>query len=438
MSCISACCRLFVLGVCITALGIFQAVAVAAPAQQPNAIIGLLEAGEYDAARDELRRFLAGRKDTSLHIAHLEGLIARHKGEDAKAVEIFRFILSRQPNFTPSRIELAKTLASEGHFDSASYQLRIIELSSDDPEVRRQATSFGSAIRDQKPLSFSGYFSILPSTNVNRGTGNKTITIGGAKFVINDEGRQQSGVGVAAGGSFRRGFALGDQRQILWSGAVDTKKYQDRQFDETTLSTSVAIAQKLRGFNAEIGLTADHQWRGWQPYMLRYGVFANTAYKLMPLNTLSFGGSLRRQEYDDRFAYRDGWIARGSIAFHHAYTPTLSMMLSANVTAERTTLNHLDHNDLQGQFQINKNWAGGLMTNFFAKAETHHYLGPFPGTTITRNDTLWSLGMTASHRDFSYHGFRPEISYQYTKQISNISFYDYDTHDIGIYLTRNF
>lgn len=46
--------------------------------------------------------------------------------------------------------------------------------------------------------------------------------------------------------------------------------------------------------------------------------------------------------------------------------------------------------------------------------------------------------MTALNRNWSFQGFAPRFSYEYTRQKLNVSFYDYDSHDIDVTLTKLF
>lgn len=400
--------------------------------------IQLVDRGDFDAARATLRQAFAGRPDAPLHFAQLEGLILVKEGQVRAAIDVFRFILSREPNFTPARIELSRALASLGESDAALHQLQLIELGSNDPEVRRQARSFGESVKSQRPYGFSGYVSFLPSTNVNKGSGRKTFTVGGLEFQIDDDSRGQSGWGIGGGGDAYRTFYLDETTRLTWSGALDVKKYsQGSSYDELAVSTNLSIAKRLGRVEFRIGPTIDYRLVSWRPYAFRYGIAVGASVDMAAHTQFYSGATFLKQDFADA-SYRDGQIFLGYAGFRHAFSPSLAASITANVSAERTKRDYLDHNDIKLTAQIDREWTGGIITSFAVGAGYHDYLGDFPGTWIRRRDDIWSAGVTAMNRNWSFQGFSPQIKYEYTRQKSNISFYDYDSHDIDLTLTKLF
>lgn len=400
--------------------------------------VQLVSIGDFESAREVLRKAVDGRIDAPLHRAQLEGLILRKLGRDREAVDVFRFILSREPNFTPARVELSRALAEIGDSDAALHQLQVIELGSDDPEIRRQARSYGESLRRNRPYGFSGYFGFLPSTNVNKGSGKHTFVVGDMEFEIDDDSREQSGWGVGAGGSAYRTFYLDQATRLTWSGAVDIEKYSGGDAnDALTVSTTLSLARRFGRIELQAGPTMDYRLLGWEPYALRYGATLSANVPVGPNTRLYSGGTFLKQDFETS-SYRDGAIFLGYAGVRHAFSPSLAVSVTGNFTAERTKRDHLDHDDFALLAQFDREWAGGLITSFATGAGYHDYHGNFPGTAIARRDNVWSAGITVVHRDWSFQGFAPQLEYEYTRQRSNISFYDYDSHDVGVTFTKLF
>ncbi|KQZ78204.1 hypothetical protein ASD64_12720 [Mesorhizobium sp. Root157] len=400
----------------------------------------LVARGDFAAAREKLRAAVAGRPDAALHLAQLEGLILRRQGLNREAVQVFRFILSREPNFTPARIELSRTLAEIGDADAAIHQLQIIELGSDDPEIRRQARAYSGDVRSQRPYGFSGYISILPSTNVNKGSGKETFTLGGMEFVIDDESREASGVGVGVGGQAYRAFTIDALTRLTWTGAVDLKKYSGGDdYDEIAFSTNLSLARRFGRIQLEAGPTMDYRLMAWTPYALRYGLTVGGTIDVAPHTRLYAGGTGLVQDFQ-AVSYRDGWIFLGYAGVRHSFSPALALSVTGKYTVERTKdRTDLDHDDMELTAQIDREWRGGLVTGLALAAGEHQYRDEFaPGSGIAREDSFWSAGLTILNRNWSFSGFSPRLSYEYTRQKSNISFYDYDSHDVNLSLTKLF
>ena len=398
----------------------------------------LVSTGDFDAARDVLRKAVAGRRDEALHQAQLEGLILRRQGRQREAVELFRFILSRAPNFTPARIELSRTLAEIGESDAALHQLQIIELGSNDPEIRRQARAYGESVKGRRPYGFSGYISLLPSTNINKGSGRRTFTVGGMEFEIDDDSREQSGWGVGTGANAYHAFQIDEATRLTASSAVDMKKYSGGTgYDELAVSANLALARRFGRVELQAGPTLDYRLLGWEPYAWRYGFAASAVVDLAAHTLLYSGGTFLKQSFEDA-SYRDGCIFLGYAGVRHALSPSLAFSVTANFTAERTRRAHLDHDDLKLVAQVDREWQGGFITSFAAGIGYHDYAGDFPGTEIARRDNIWSAGMTLANRNWSLRGFAPQLKYEYTRQQSNVSFYDYDSHDVDLTFTKLF
>lgn len=400
--------------------------------------IELVAQGEFAAAREVLRMTVAGRSDAPLHLAQLEGIILRKQGRNREAVDVFRFILSREPNFTPARIELSRALAEIGDRDAALHQLQVIELGSNDPEVRRQARTYGDAVKSQRPYGFSGYVSFLPSTNVNRGSRQKVFKVGDMDFVIDDDSRKQSGIGVATGANAYRTFYLDATTTINVSGAFDVKKYSGTSdFDELSLSTNLSLAKRFGRMEFSVGPTMDYRLLAWEPYAFRYGIAFGSSLDIATHTRLYAGGTFLKQSFQT-YAYRNGWTFLGYTGVRHAFSPSLAASLTLTHTTERTQRDYLNHKDNRLLGQIDREWSGGLITSIAAGIGYHDYQGNYPGTSISRRDTVWSAGITAANRNWSYAGFAPQLKYEYSRQHSNISFYDYDSHDVDLTFTKMF
>ena len=84
------------------------------------------------------------------------------------------------------------------------------------------------------------------------------------------------------------------------------------------------------------------------------------------------------------------------------------------------------------KLKTNKAWRGGFLTSAFVSYQPSHYVGE------PRISHEYSIGGHVAHRSFFIAGFAPQLTYEYTTQSSNVSFYEHESHDVSLAMTRNF
>ncbi|GLQ53774.1 surface lipoprotein assembly modifier [Devosia nitrariae] len=401
------------------------------------ALAHLVAQGDFEEARRLLRAGLEGQPAAPLHLAQLEGIIRQRQGRTSEAIDIFRAILSAAPDFTPARMELARALRVSGDTEAAYHHFEILSRAGDHPVLRQMAATAMSAIAADRPYGFSGHVALLPSTNVNKGSGRTTFTAGGLEFVIDDDSRAASGIGLAVGGDAFGRLQLGNAHALTAALGLDIRKYENADFDEASLEGELMLSHETAAFRLDLGPTGAFHWQGWEPYLVQYGVAARFAAPLSPRDLVTLSFEALAQDYVD-LDYRDGWRLTTAASFQHAVSPSLSVWVSLGGTLERTEREHLDHSDVVAGLGVSKEWAGGLITTLFGSYEYHGYLGNYPATSAPRRDDKVALGVTLSHRAINLGGFTPQASYQYSRQFSNVGFFDYDSHDLNLGLSKKF
>ncbi len=411
----------------------------AAAASAARDLRGLLDAGRYDEARVLLRAALAGAPDAALQLEHLEAVILVRRGRYDEAIAALRAILTKAPAFAPSRVELARALYLSGDMKAASFHFDAINLGADDPGLKRLAQGYLERIATEKPYGFTGYFGFVPTSNVNRGTDNAEFRSLVGVGTIAADSRRRAGSGFAAGIGAYRNFQFGESSGVTIHGALDTRKFlSGTAFDEASVSSTVSLTHKWKQASVRVGPTAEFTLAGWQPALLRYGLSGGVFTPIGPKTSLTASLAVLRQEYPAA-PLRSGWLGTASASVRHMLSPSLSFTTGVGLTVERTTARaDLDHNDVWLRFQVDREWAGGLLTTAHAKVESHNHLGNFPWTLAPRQDTRLTVGARLAHRKLSFMGFAPQLTYEFTRQYSNVAFFDYHAHDFGVTLTRNF
>ncbi|WP_116653816.1 surface lipoprotein assembly modifier [Pelagibacterium sediminicola] len=397
----------------------------------------LVASGAYDAARHALAEQIADPTLHSQHRTHLEALIARSSGDHRLATALFRAALAIDPTFLPSRIQLVQTLIAVGDIDGARHHLAILALHPT-PQVRQRAQATLDRLAAQQGFGGSMSISLSPSSNFNKGSAHDTFVVGNMAFAINPDSRQASGTGLTIGGDMHYTFALPEHQQIVAAlgGSVTTSldNTTRKQFD---LNTGLYWQGRLESGRVRIGPTASLSYANDAVHLLRYGLTGQATLEVAPQNLISLSFAALGQTYPAE-NFRDGYKLITGAGLTHAFTPATRLSLHLGGEIERTQRPHLDHDDISAEIRLNHDWSGGLITSTFAKASHHRYRGDFPGLSAPREDTHLGLGTTVSHSGIDLGGFTPTLTYQYTRQFSNVTFFDYDSHDVSLGLTRAF
>ena len=83
-----------------------------------------------------------------------------------------------------------------------------------------------------------------------------------------------------------------------------------------------------------------------------------------------------------------------------------------------------------------------LPRGFTAQGQGTAHLANFydvnPFALVTRADQNLTGSLTLTKRDWNIAGFAPSLNYTYTRNFSNISLYDFDSHSVDLRLTKDF
>ncbi|MCD7060989.1 surface lipoprotein assembly modifier [Pelagibacterium xiamenense] len=398
----------------------------------------LLAQGRYDDARRLAAEIFAGQPGGAVQLTQLEGIILLRDGRVDEAVTVFRAILAARPDFTPARVELARALRMKGETDAAYHQFELLAHGGAHPALRQMAADAMDALRAERPLGASVRFALVPSTNFNKGSGHETFDTGGLVFSIDENARARTGLGVALGATAFAAFRIDEDNDLTVSLIGDTTKYVDAaDYDHAQAGLELTYAHRRQGLMIGLGPVARYQWSGWEPYLASYGAAIEAAAPVGPgdLVTATFEVLARDFAVLD---HRDGWQATGTIGLQHRFSPSASLAVTLGTTLERTQRPHIDHNDIVVGVTLRNEWHGGLITSLFASYEHHAYLGDYPAVGAPRADHKITAGVTLAHRAIDIAGFMPQVSYQYSRQVSNVTFFDYDSHDVRLGLTQSF
>ena len=170
-------------------------------------------------------------------------MILRGRGNLTGAAKNYRAALADDPSLTLVRAELAQTLVELQEDESAMHHLNLLMADAPNEYEAQGIRSFIDSIDARRPFTFNAYVSVAPSTNVNNGSSNKTIysPLFGVDMNIDDDSREQSGVGFSTGVSAGYSHRLGNDFSVVLGGGASASIYTDSDYNIYGASQSAEL-----------------------------------------------------------------------------------------------------------------------------------------------------------------------------------------------------
>ena len=398
-----------------------------------QSISQLINKGHIEAAQRQLEQ----SNPSDIDRLFFRGQVLKATRHFAQAVTVFREILRQDPQHLNARRELAHTLLLAGQYDTAKFHFdQLLEIDRNEA-MRGGYSHFLNVIAQNKPVGISGYFAMLPSTNINRGTNNTVFDTTLGRFVIDPNAQAASGVGIGLGASGYFRHLMTPQSRLVLNWGLSGIRYDDSSYNSATGIVSVSYEQITDKGRWLLTPYTRYTWReddaGGRANGLRFSLDQRVSNE----NRIGFSLSHEYRSYPEE-SYRDGGFTSARINLHHQINPSLS--LNGGVGIERSTPNaaHLRYGAYKLFGGLSKAWKGGLHTSFGIEAGRRDFVGIYPLTTSPRDDAFYGLKFSTHNTRINYAGFTPRLSCFYVNNRSNVAFYDYTATECQMTLSRNF
>ena len=404
-------------------------------------LITLARAGQQDLAESLLKRYpLTGEFGPNRQL-FIEGLILKARGNLTGAAKNYRAALADDPGLTLVRSELAQTLFTLQEDDSAKHHLNLLMAEAPDEHQAQGIRSFIDTIDARRPFSFSTYISVAPSTNVNNGSSNKTIysPVFGADLDIDDESREQSGVGFSTGLSAGYSHRLGNDFSVVLGGGINATIYTDSDYNSFNASQSAELRYLLTGGFLGAGLVASENMKndelGLSYYS--YGPRISLQKAVSAQDRLNLSSVYEWRNYSD-YSESDGTALLIDGSWSHTFDSSLIGSLSAGYDDVETGIDYNSFETYSGGFGLYKELPKGITVNLNGELRLSEFDAVHPLAGVVREDRRYMGSVAFTKRDFNIWGYAPAIEYTYVYNDSNISIYEFDSHAIDFKLSKDF
>lgn len=399
--------------------------------------LALMKRGQWQQAKQTLAPLLA-RVPPSLHGLFLAGQIAEQQQDWQSAVSYYRKMLAIDSSLHRPRLELAKVFAKTGDNKAAEYQFNLVLSQQLPQQVEHNVYAHLQQLRSEN-ASFNLQFALLPSSNINQGTAQRSVVLkDGRVYQLSESSRAKSGIGwqVSLDGEKR----FGARNQWFVNASLSHLDYANRRHDQT--SSRLAVGRSFgnqKGHSLDVSLGGHHLL--YQHKGLYQGVLGRADYgwRLKPDWKLSLSWESQQLHYRPEYVYQRGWqhwltarlthISQGKTLYYwsvqQGFKQTAERSYSYRSTALQTGVRH--------QFDWQQLTVGGHLS--YSKTD---YRDVMPIFGKIRHDKRWSASVDILKRDWSWKGFAPRLSFHYTHNDSTIPLNAYKNQQIRLVFSKAF
>ncbi|SNR88935.1 surface lipoprotein assembly modifier [Puniceibacterium sediminis] len=417
---------LWIAGLCLPDLA-------AARGSKDIEILQLINDGRYDAARE----LLSAQTPSDADRAFAEARILKVQRRLREAINAFRLTLQIDPNYIEARRELAHTLLLNQQYDAAEFHFKALLDIESNESLREGYRRFLIVIDRNKPMGVTGHFSLIPSTNINRGTTQTLFDTTSGVFVIDSDSRASSGVGTQLGisGYFRN--RTGPNSRVTLNWRLVGTHYEDTIHDNATGAVSLTYERVSEAWQWYVSPFFSLTWREDDADFDTKGARVGLTRPLSNKYTLYLSGSHEYRNYQNQ-VYKNGDYSLISLSLSRQINP--SLMLNGGLAFEfnNTAAPHLRYYGRKVFAGISKSWQGGLQTSSSAEFGSRNFVGDFPVLASPRDDTYHALSFGVSNTRIEFGGFTPRLSCSYTTNESNVVFYEYKSTECLVSISKNF
>lgn len=376
------------------------------------------------------------KNNTNMHLLFLAGQVEEQLGNYQSAIDYYRLMLATKSDLARPRFELARMQYHLKQMQQAESNFRLVLAQSLPQAVVVQINHYLNAIKKQK-TSWQIGVNILPSTNINNGSDNDTVIINGKDFVLSEDAKAKSGIGVR--GFLAGQYQFGSELQWFVDGAMQITDYPNKTNDSTFLRSR--IGHTWRQSDQRIKASLGYQGMQHQHHQLYTGWVTSLGYQkeLTQNSTLNTTLEWQKLDYVEDYDYLDATQTWLNMNINHYKDGNTMYQYGVRAGKNSTDDPTENYQNLAIEFDAMKqlNWLA-LTTNTGVSFNSTQYEAENPFFATKRQDKRWNIHAGVLKRDWSWLGFTPKISVNHEINNSNIPRYEHSNTSLDIALTQNF
>lgn len=430
--------------------------------QQIAALDQIIGLGEIDIAG----RLLNSSRFTGLYVGDagaMRAAIMNAQGHPQEAAEVAEAVLRQMPKHRRARLELAraKFLVAD---DASAREQFALALDGADPSVQRAVQTFIEAMDRRralhaastneqspapsvKPWAIQVTSGVTGSTNVTQGTDTRIVYLNGLPFRLNDDATSKAGGSVWSAVNAGYLTPISDGLSFGATFGATGKRVTERIFDDSALTVAVGPRWSIdrAGLPTEVALslTGGYRWVADEAYSGTIGGRLSATTHLSSADLLSTSLAVDGKFFSDDWqandlSYQDSVVVSLDAAVDHFFAPSTFARVLGTVAEEASDTRTLSY-DL---WSIGIGYGAPIVLGATVYAQLSYtalrFDGISPGTNDARHDERLDASLAFTNEQWAIWGSIPTLAYTYTANQSNVPFYDFDSHQLTLSVTRGF
>ncbi len=394
--------------------------------------------GDYKTAAAILEPTL-NDDPSSVGALFLMGEINARQKKFAEAIPYYRKIIVDHPNVVRVRLDLARALFETGEDDAAEYNFHLALAEGSLPAtVIDNVERYLAIIRSRKRFVYDVNFGVAPDTNLNKATANDHVTLFGLPFVLSQQARQQSGVGVT--GTVSGEYRADLQPDLRWrTGALlyGLKYPSNSAFDDAQARGHMGPQWFFERGDVSVLGVATKRWYGEHAYSTGVGGRLEGQYWLTKQLLYSSYFEGLSTSYQTQ-TFLDGYYLDQGNYVDYYITPSSFVRGSVGVGYQSADSDIFSNWYYKFGLAYQQEFAYGITANVAPEVQWTNYQATDPLFGVRRVDRQIFVKLSLYKRDFTIFGFAPVVSYSYTTNQSNESLSKFDRNQFQLGFTRQF
>ena len=364
--------------------------------------------------------------------------LLRSQGQYAKAIELYRGIVSRQPELTPVRMALAVALFENHQDEAASFQLEKVRVDNPPVPVATIVEQYLSEIRKRSGWRVDGGINYVSDNNINNASTDRYVKIGSFVLPRTADSLPQSGQGAAYFANLARDFNLRGQHALISSVSINGKNYwNNHAYDD--LQGRVNIGYKWQDARTTVAIAPFFQVRrfGNDAYSHGYGARIEGSYLLNPHWQVAAATEWTKSNYAVR-QFLNGDSLFGS--FSASYAPNAQTVLFGGVDVLNDSTREASESSVRKTARLG--WVQDLPFNLSFRAQASIGRRVFKDAPslfgMQRKDNELNYSLTLWHRRLYFWGIMPKLTWAHEQVKSSVGIANYKKDRVFLSLDKRF
>ncbi len=411
----------------------------------------LISARNLTRLQELLPHYKKMANNDPLLIQFADALLYDLQGNNKKAIEIYKKMLAKDPNFHPVRLQLALSLMDDKQYKNAKNQF--IKLKSEklpqpiitviDANLRR--------IDSQEEWKFTASANYVHDKNINNAPSKKIRS----QFGATTDPIEAHGIHAYLG-AYKK-FNLENNFYNTLSGNINGNIYWNvKGYNDYSLTGATSVGYMNEKHDVEVKPFVKQRIYDNKPYSRRYGVTFTSGHWINPrtrLSTIAQYGKEHHKDTDNENRDSDDYL----LGVNGFYTQNSRQYFFGGVSHYRSDAKKspiISHNTNSAYIGWGKEWQKGISTTVTANYSQKQYDDPSEDPNLnlpayyatfmgemgsSRKDKTRSISGELWKRDYAIAGLTPKLVINYNQTDSNFLYYD-DKKDLSgtVELTTNF